>query len=61
MSQYKINLDHICDVVAYISRPVPVGPNSWGTRLFFPILGDYGYVDGPKLKRKLFIWENVPH
>jgi hypothetical protein len=53
MSQYKISLDHICDVVAYVSPPVPVGPSSWGTRLFFPIVGDDGYVDGPKLKGKL--------
>ena len=53
MSQYKINLDHICDVVAYVSPPVPIGPSSRGTRLFFPVVGEDGYVDGPKLKGKL--------
>jgi len=39
--------------VAYVSPPVPVGPSSWGTRLFSPIVGEDGYVDGPKLKGKL--------
>jgi len=53
MSQYNITLDHICDVVAYVSPPVPIGPSSGGTRLFFPVVGEDGYVDGPKLKGKL--------
>lgn len=53
MSKYEINLDHICDVVAYVSAPVPLGPSSWGTRLFFPVVGEDGYFNGPKLQGKI--------
>jgi hypothetical protein len=53
MSKYEIKLDHICEVVAYVSAPVPVGRSSWGTRLFFPVIGEDGYVNGPKLQAKI--------
>ncbi len=53
MSKYEIKLDHICDVVAFVSAPAPIGSSSWGTRLFFPVIGEDGYVDGPKLQAKI--------
>ena len=48
MPKYDMNLDHLAEVVAYVTAPIPVGPSSWGTRLIFPVVGG-GTVKGSKL------------
>ena len=51
MPQYGMNLDHLAEVEAYVTAPIPVGSSSWGTRLIFPVVG--GTVKGPKLNGKI--------
>ena len=36
MPKYEINLDHLAEVEACVSAPIPVGPSSCGT-----VLGPY--------------------
>jgi hypothetical protein len=48
MAKYEIKLEPLCEVEAYVTAPIPVGPSSWGTRLIFPVVGE-GTVKGPKL------------
>lgn len=52
MPNYKINLQHLADVEAYVSVPYPVGPSSWGTRLIFPVV-EGGTVKGERLNGKI--------
>lgn len=51
MAEYKIKLEHLCEVEGYVTAPIPVGPSSWGTRLIFPVVE--GTVRGPKLNGKI--------
>ena len=46
-----MKLEPLCEMVAYVTPPIPVGPSSWGTRLIFPVIE--GTVKGPKLKGTL--------
>lgn len=50
MAEYEMKLEPLCEVVAYVTAPIPVGPSSWGTRLIFPVVE--GTVKGPKLNAK---------
>jgi len=50
MAKYEMKLEHLCEVVAYLMPPIPIGPGSWGVRLIFPIVE--GTVKGPRLKGK---------
>ena len=50
MARYKMNLEPLCEVEAYVST-VPIGPSSFGLRIVAPIVG--GTVQGPKIKGKL--------
>lgn len=50
MAKYEMKLEHLCEVVAYLTPPIPIGPSSWGVRLIFPIVE--GTVKGPRLKGK---------
>jgi hypothetical protein len=52
MAKYEMKLEHLCDVEAYLTAPIPVGPSSWGTRLIFPVVGE-GSVKGPKINGKI--------
>ena len=52
MPRYGMNLEHVAEVEAYVTAPIPVGPSSWGTRLIFPVVGG-GTVKGPKLNGTL--------
>ncbi len=52
MARYEMKLEPLCEVEAYVSAPIPVGPSSWGTRLIFPVVGE-GTVKGPKLNGKI--------
>ena len=51
MAEYEIKLEPLCEVEAYVTAPIPVGPSSWGTRLIFPVVE--GAVKGPKLNGKV--------
>ena len=51
MPKYKMNLDHLAEVTAYVTAPIPVGPSSRGTRLVFPVVG--GTVKGRRLNGKV--------
>lgn len=51
MQGHQMKLEHLCEVEAYITVPIAVGPSSWGTRLIFPAVS--GTVTGPKLNGKL--------
>ena len=52
MAKYEMKLDPLCDLEAYVTAPIPVGPSSWGTRLIFPVVGE-GIVKGPKLNGRI--------
>lgn len=47
MTEYKVKLEPLCELEAYIMAPIPVGSSSRGTRLIFQV--DEGTVKGPKL------------
>jgi len=51
MAEYEMKLEHLCEVVAYVAAPIPVGPSSWGVRMIFPVVG--GIVKGPMLNGKV--------
>ncbi len=51
MAKYEMELEPLCEVVAYVAPPIPVGSSSWGIRLIFPVLE--GTVKGPKLNGKI--------
>lgn len=51
MSEYEIKLEPLCEVVGYVTAPIPVGPSSWGTRLIFPVVE--GTITGPKINGKV--------
>jgi len=38
MAKYEIKLEHLCEVVGYVTAPIPIGLSSWGVRLIFPIV-----------------------
>jgi hypothetical protein len=48
MLQYEIQLEPLCEVVAFVSAPIPVGPSSWGVRSIAPIVE--GTFEGPRIK-----------
>lgn len=50
MSKYEMKLEHLCEVVGYLTAPIPIGPSSWGVRLIFPIVE--GMVKGPRVNGK---------
>ena len=51
MATYEMTLEPLCEVVIYVTAPIPIGPSSWGTRLVFPVVD--GSVKGPKLQGKI--------
>lgn len=51
MAEHELKLEHLCDVEAFVSPPMPVGPSSWGVRLIFPVIS--GAVKGEKLNAKV--------
>jgi hypothetical protein len=51
MAAYEIRLEHVAEVEAYVTEPIPVGPSSWGTRLIAPVVE--GTVKGPKLNGRI--------
>jgi hypothetical protein len=51
MARFLPKLEFLCDVVAYVSAPLPIGPASWGTRLVFPVVR--GAFEGPKFRGTL--------
>ena len=51
LAKYEITLEPLCEVVIYVTAPIPVGPSSWGTRLVFPVVD--GSVKGPKLEGEI--------
>jgi hypothetical protein len=48
MPGYQIDLEHLCEVQAYVGAPIPVGQSSWGIRLILPV--EEGVINGPRLK-----------
>jgi hypothetical protein len=50
MVKYEIKLEHLFEVVGYVTAPIPIGPSSWGVRLIFPIVE--GMVKGPRVNGK---------
>jgi len=48
MPLYHPKLEFICDVEAYVTMDLPIGPAAWGTRLICPVVR--GTVEGPKIK-----------
>jgi len=48
MARYEMRLEPLCEIVAYVSAPIPVGPSSWGIRMIAPIVE--GTVEGPRIK-----------
>ena len=51
MARYDVKLEPLCEVVAYVTPPIPVGPSSWGVRMVFPVIE--GTVEGSRIKGKL--------
>jgi len=51
MPNYDMHLDHLAEVEAYVTAPIPVGPSIQGTRLIFPVVG--GTVQGPRINGKI--------
>ena len=48
MARYAMRLEPLCEVVAYVTAPIPVGPSSWGIRMIAPVVE--GTVEGPRIK-----------
>ena len=48
MPLHNLNLEFLCDVEAYVTMDLPIGPAAWGTRLICPVVR--GTVEGPKIK-----------
>ena len=48
MPIYEPRLAFLCDVEAYVTKALPIGPAAWGTRLICPVVR--GTVEGPKIK-----------
>ena len=48
MPLHDPRLEFICDVEAYVTTALPIGPAAWGTRLICPVVR--GTVEGPKIK-----------
>ena len=51
MPAYEIKLEHLCEVEAYVTAPIAVGPSSWGIRLVLPVVS--GTAKGAKLNGKV--------
>ena len=47
MASLEMKLEPLCEVVAYVTPPIPVGPSTWGIRLVAPLV--LGTVKGPKI------------
>jgi hypothetical protein len=47
MPIYEPKLEFLCDVEAYVTMDLPIGPAAWGTRLICPVVR--GTVEGPKI------------
>ena len=52
MEKYPVKLEHICEVEAYASIPIFIGPAGQGTRLIFPS-AEGGSLTGPLLNGSL--------
>jgi len=48
MPLYDPKLEFLCDVEAYVTMDLPIGPAAWGARLICPLVR--GTVEGPKIK-----------
>jgi hypothetical protein len=48
MPIHDLKLEFLCDVEAYVTMDLPIGPAAWGTRLICPVVR--GTVEGPKIK-----------
>ena len=48
MPLHCLKLEFLCDVEAYVTMDLPIGPAAWGTRLICPVVR--GTVEGPKIK-----------
>jgi len=47
MAGLEMKLEPLCEVEAYVTLPIPVGPSSWGMRLIAPVVE--GTVKGSKI------------